>query len=245
MERVQKVLNQKWSIALAFIPVINLILILVLFIVSSKKLLSFLGMAAVGFVLWFLYRLFPENLYWVVTYLISVGMSLFVFCYTRNHVKTEVSKKEITFVIGIVVIIALAALLSSFESKKDIVSRKADEAIEALATGNVQNWQENIHPEQGAKLLDLIDYTSSLADKGIELAKNSYLDGDYYIKATENETEYFIELTQTVVSGQQAYRLTAVYLFSSDAEGFVSFQLKPLKASSVPYYDDSADPHGW
>ena len=134
---------------------------------------------------------------------------------------------------------------SLVENKNDIVCRKVTEAIDALVSGNEQKWQENIHPEQGKNIMDVETFKERLESKGIVLTSGNYTFGKYHIATTKNEAECYVKITQNVEYGTFIYQLTAEYLFSSNAEGFISFEINPLNSSSIPYYDNSAQPHTW
>ena len=140
-------------------------------------------------------------------------------------------------------VIAIMLFFLLQNSDTDRVNEKAEQAVQALATGDVAQWQTTIHPELGVQLMDMGVLSKELESKGIILKNDSSLTGDGTFVTGEIRNETHIQLERDLRSGDRVYVLIAVYVFGDEAEGFAEFEIKTKHTDPLPC--DTAIPHGW
>lgn len=230
MNKLIQILNQRWSIILAFIPGINLAYLIFRFLICIEQThrVSIWMVGLVAAPICFLYHIFPDTLNWLVTHLILSAIAALMIEKSRGgyYAHFRFSKDAIFFltVFGIVGIVLIRCL--PLVTNANQVSNKTESALHAIVQNDEHTWQTLFHPEYGTELMDLQEFKRALQSNNILIAEDfRYGVGRTAASKEKVEEGSAIGLDALIVSNGTKYRVSVIYQETESGSGFVDFRI--------------------
>lgn len=244
MQKLVKFLNKKWSILIAFIPVVNILYLVFRFLsIRSKRYNISIWSFVVVVPLCLLYLFVPENWDWVVTHLIVSGIVAVIMEKSRGGYELPIRfhmRWEVILICSVFVFIAGVNIwYAPYLSMADTAIEYARKAVDAIVYDDEETWQELIHPVYGTELTNLDAIQSSLK-KVIteELSSNNYDLGktasSKYDVSDGEAVSVAIDLKISIDTFDfNRYEVTVIYQESENGKGIIDIEILDIPSMVI------------
>ncbi len=235
VDKIISVLNSKYGIILAFIPIVNIAYLVfrMLFVrIKVDKIpLWYFAVIAVPAVV--LYNILPGKWGWCVTHLIISCVAAFYMYKSRGGYNGNIGFKSNHFFL-ILVIFILVVSVNVIHSVKPAYSmglnqEKLYDAINALVANDEEAWLENIHPEHGQNISNIDAVRKRFS------VKLAALEGGYEVQHRHKTILFTSEVEEGKAAGVHIYvvskgtgnlyEITAVWQECEHGSGLISVDI--------------------
>ena len=233
--KIISVLNSKYGIILAFIPIVNIAYLIfrLLFVRIKVDKIPLWYFAVIAVPAVFLYNILPGRWGWCVTHLIISCVAAFYIYKSRGRYSGSIGFKSNHFFL-ILVIFILVVSVSVIHSVKPAYSmglnqEKLYDAINALVANDEEVWLEHIHTVHGEDILDIDAVRKRFS------VKLAALEGGYEVQNRYKTILFTSEVEEGKAAGIHVYvvskrtgnlyEITAVWQDCEHGSGFISFDI--------------------
>lgn len=237
MEHLIHFLNGKWSVLIAFVPVVNVVYLIYHFLTLHDKMynISIWSLLTVA-PLCILYRFVPENLDWIITHLIISTIVFLVIRRARGGHKIPVKIKVRWEIIFFCVVLSFGLIMSNVTTPNKKLAGSARDYAELLLVAIVNDdeaiWQKAIHPVYGPTFSSLDTVKKEIVATGI--TKDNYdissaVIDDYEVSDGQAiSAEFKLNITTGGLGSVECYRLKVIYQESENGKGITSIKFSKI-----------------
>lgn len=228
MEKLSHFFRFKYTVLLAFLPIVNLLILLFdfvfgCFLVKKRGSVWTPVVLILGAVL---YRFIPASWGWVVTYAILSAGAFLALLRLRSCEERILPADKKFIIIRIVIILALVILLfvmAGIQSTDSLVKDVTTRMLTAAEAEDSAAWVAEIHPDYVKEIGAVSLFVNELSDDGIDLESEALsvkqvgfgiqMDSDG--KKTSGKFR--------ISTGEDVFYISAVYLSDENGEGLSEF----------------------
>lgn len=230
MEKYQKYIYTKWAKFVAFVPVANLVHLILYFLfikgVAKKFENGFLILALIlGAIA---YRFLPGNWGWIVTYGLTIVFSYLALMQMRKFgvATTQSSRKKVKQK-GIILLIATGILVVFIivVNASSKITPHIESMLNAVVSQDAEQWELELHPQCDSDIQSIEHFTAILQKNGIQLSGTveKIKQTSFSYEATTGSSKAEGKLLITM--GGEKYVVTVLYLKDQTGTGISYLQI--------------------
>ena len=230
MEKYQKYIYTKWAKFVAFVPVANLVHLILYFLfikgVTKKFENGFLILALIlGAIA---YRFLPGNWGWIVTYGLTIVFSYLALMQMRKFgvATTQSSRKKVKQK-GIILLIATGILVVFIivVNASSKITPHIESMLNAVVSQDAEQWELELHPQCDSDIQSIEHFTAILQKNGIQLSGTveKIKQTSFSYEATTGSSKAEGKLLITM--GGEKYVVTVLYLKDQTGTGISYLQI--------------------
>ncbi len=238
VDRIISVLNSKYGIILAFVPIVNIAYLIfrLLFVQTKVDKIPLWYFAIIAVPAVVLYNILPGKWGWCVTHLIISCIAAFYMYKSRGAYMGKMAPREkmLRNFIPLAIFAALLILGNLWYAPHNdnpvdssVVKEKTLEALDALVENDSEKWNSLIHPVYGTSVKTLSRFKTSLEFDGINFDSGySYVNqyGTHFTPYDVEDGNAMCMEAFVYVGGKRCF-IKTVWQCSDSGSGFVRFTL--------------------